>query len=45
MQNFKAAVKKAFTKVSGKTGQPGKSGAGKPGIKKNTGPKNRRSRK
>ena len=45
MQNFKAAVKKAFTKVSGKAGQPGKSGAGKPGIKKNTGPKNRRSRK
>ena len=45
MQNFKAAVKKAFTKVSGKAGQPGKSGAGKPGIKKHTGPKNRRSRK
>ena len=45
MQNFKAAVKKAFTKVSGKAGQPGKSGASKPGIKKNTGPKNRRSRK
>ena len=45
MQNFKTAVKKAFTKVSGKAGQPGKSGAGKPGIKKNTGPKNRRSRK
>jgi ribonuclease R len=45
MQNFKAAVKKAFTKVGGKSGHPSKGGAGKPGAKKNTGPKNRRSRK
>ena len=45
LQNFKAAVKKAFTKVGGKSGQPGKGGAVKSGSKKNAGPKNRRSRK
>ena len=45
LQNFKAAVKKAFTKVGGKSGQPGKGGAAKSGPKKNAGPKNRRSRK
>ena len=45
MQNFKAAVKKAFTKVGGKSGQASRGAAGKPSAKKNTGPKNRRSRK
>jgi ribonuclease R len=45
LQNFKAAVKKAFTKVGGKSGQPGKGGAAKSGPKKNAGLKNRRSRK
>ena len=45
MQNFKAAVKKAFTKVGGKSGQASRVAAGKPSAKKNTGPKNRRSRK
>jgi len=45
MQNFKTAVKKAFTKVSGKSSQAGKGGAAKSGSKKSAGPKNRRSRK
>jgi ribonuclease R len=45
LQNFKAAVKKAFTKVGGKATAAGKGGPAKSGAKKNTGPKNRRSRK
>jgi ribonuclease R len=45
LQNFKSAVKKAFTKSGGKSDQFGKGGAGKSAARKNTGPKNRRSRK